>query len=104
MGTVLLTFFTVSVAIIFAWMYNRTGGNVLLPALMHASGNATLPVVEALFPAIDNELLLPVLLIGIWAALARLLVWKVGADGLGPVSKRVEPPTHGFSVQDDEGE
>ncbi len=87
-GAVLMTVFTVAGAVIMTWMYNRTRGNLLLPALMHASGNASLPVVETLFPGLDNEIVFPLLVFGIWAALAVLLVWRVGKDGLGPATSR----------------
>lgn len=83
-GAVILTVFTVSGAVIFTWMYNRTDGNLLLPALMHASANASLPWLETVLPAIDGELLFPLIVFGIWAALAVILVWRVGARNLGP--------------------
>ncbi len=92
-GAVLMTVFTIAGAIVMTWMYNRTNGNLLLPALMHASGNASLPVFESLFPGLDNELVFPLLVFGLWALLAVLLVWKVGKDGLEkPARETVSTP------------
>ena len=87
-GVVLLTLYTVAGAIVFTWMYNRTGGNLFLPALMHATANASLPALETLVPAVDQEVLFPVLVFGVWAALAMLIVRWVGADGLDPATPR----------------
>jgi len=81
-GVVLLTLYTVAGAIVFTWMYNRTGGSLFLAALMHATGNASLPALETLVPAVDQEVLFPVLVFGVWAAVAMLIVRLVGADGL----------------------
>jgi membrane protease YdiL (CAAX protease family) len=86
-GAVLLTLFTVSGAVVFTWMYNRTGGNLFLPALMHATANASLPFLETLVPAIDRELLFPLLVFGVWVAIAGMIVWRVGRDGLDPRSE-----------------
>jgi membrane protease YdiL (CAAX protease family) len=84
-ATLFLTVFTVSGAIIFTWMYNRTDGNLLLPALMHASANASLPFLEALFPAIDGELAFPLLVFALWAVLAVFLVRRMGPSGITAV-------------------
>ncbi len=76
-GVVLLTVFTVSGAFVFTWMYNRTGGNLLLPALMHATANASLPFLETLFPAIDQEMLFPLLVLAVWAAVAGAIAFTM---------------------------
>jgi hypothetical protein len=65
-------------------MYNRTDGNLLLPALMHACANASLPVLETVFPIIDGELAFPLIVFGAWGTLAVLLVLVAGPSGLGP--------------------
>ncbi len=82
-GVLFLMLFTISGSIIFTWMYNQTEANLFLPALMHATANASLPFLEELVPAIDDEILFPMLVFGVWATVAGLLVRKVGKDGLG---------------------
>jgi membrane protease YdiL (CAAX protease family) len=72
---IVLTALTVAMAIIFTWMYQGTGGNLFLPALMHASGNASLPFLERLYPELDNDALLVLLSIALWAALAAAVAW-----------------------------
>lgn len=79
-----LTLFTVSGSILFTWMYNNTEGNLFLPALMHATANASLPFMEQLVPAIDGEILFPMLVFLLWAVAASLVVWRLGPSGLGP--------------------
>lgn len=83
-GVLFLTLFTVSGSILFTWMYNSTEGNLFLPALMHATANASLPFVEQLVPAIDGEIAYPMLVFTLWAAAAGLVLWRVGPHGLGP--------------------
>jgi len=83
-AVLVLMLFTVSGSILFTWMYNRTDGNLFLPALMHATANASLPFLEQLVPAIDGEVLFPMLVFALWATVAGLVVWRVGKDGLGP--------------------
>ncbi len=80
-GVVLLMVFTVSGALVFTWMYNRTGGNLLLPALMHATANASLPFLETLFPAIDQEMLFPLLVLAVWAAVAGAIAFAMPSHG-----------------------
>jgi CAAX protease family protein len=79
-----LMLFTISGSIIFTWMYNRTDGNLLLPAVMHATANASLPFLEHLVPAIDGEVLFPMVVFALWAAVAGLVVRRVGTAGVGP--------------------
>ena len=79
--------FTISGSIIFTWMYNRTEGNLFLPALMHATANSSLPFLERLVPAVDGEILFPMLVFALWATVAGLIVWKVGKGGLGPTAR-----------------
>jgi hypothetical protein len=65
-------------------MYNNTEGNLFLPALMHATANASLPFLEQIVPVIDGELFFPMLVFLLWAAVASLVVWRLGPNGLGP--------------------
>lgn len=83
-GVLFLTLFTVSGAVLFTWMYNNTEGNLFLPALMHATANASLPFVERLVPAIDGELAFPALVFLLWGAVALFVVWRLGREGLEP--------------------
>jgi len=76
--------FTVSGSVVFTWMYNKTEGNLFLPALMHATANASLPFLERIFPRIDGELAFPMLVFVLWAAVAALLVWRLGPTALEP--------------------
>jgi membrane protease YdiL (CAAX protease family) len=79
-GTIFLSVFTVSAAIVFTWMYNRTGGNLLLPALMHASGNASLPFFEAVFPALDNDVPFVLIVFMLWALVAASVAPRLRAQ------------------------
>jgi membrane protease YdiL (CAAX protease family) len=83
-GVLFLTLFTVSGSIVFTWIYNNTEGNVFLPALMHATANASLPFLEQVVPAVDGELGFPMLVFLLWAAVAWLLVTRQGIAGKKP--------------------
>jgi membrane protease YdiL (CAAX protease family) len=82
-GVLFLMLFTVSGSILFTWMYNNTGGNLFLPALMHATANASLPFVLQLVPAVDGEIVFPLVVFSLWAGVA----WFV-ASRLGLVAQR----------------
>jgi membrane protease YdiL (CAAX protease family) len=73
-GTIVITLFTVSGAVVFTWMYNATNGSVFLAALLHASSNASLQFFERVFPALDNDALFVLLSVLIWGLLAVGLV------------------------------
>ncbi len=83
-GVLLLTLYTVSGSILFTWMYNNTEGNLFLPALMHATANASLAFVERIVPAIDGELTYPVLVLLLWGTVALLVVSRLGRGGFEP--------------------
>jgi len=72
-AVIFLLLFTVSSSIVFTWMYNHTGGNLFLPALMHATGNASLPFLEQIVPAVDGELAFPLLVFLLWGVVAVLV-------------------------------
>ncbi len=80
-GVLFLTLFTVSGSMVFTWMYNRTQGNLFLPALMHATANASLPFVERVIPAVDGELAFPLLVFLLWAAVAVAVVPRLEGPG-----------------------
>ena len=86
-GTVVLTVFTTSGAIIATWIFNSTGGNVLLVALMHAAFNAYVSFSEVVIPGLDGEVgwqLWPiVMLVGV----AYWLVRTKGAEDLSPLGR-----------------
>ncbi len=88
LGVLFLTLFTVSGSILFTWMYNNTEGNLFLPALMHATANASLPFVEQIVPLVDGELGFPLLVVLLWAAVAFFVVSRLGTAGLEPEAAR----------------
>jgi uncharacterized protein len=69
--------FTVAMSILFTWLYNGSGGSVLLPALAHAAINATpLPWNTAVFllPEAERGLHLQIPVTAVLVVLAVLLV------------------------------
>ena len=67
---VLLTTFT---RILWTWVYNRTGGSVLIASLLHAASNANLfEVQKHILPPAPPEILLPV--IGLYFVAIVLLI------------------------------
>ena len=78
-----LILFTVSGSILFTWLYNNTDGNIFLPALMHATANASLPLVERIVPAIDGEIVYPLLVFFLWGVLAWFVVSRLGLAPIG---------------------
>ncbi len=85
-GAALVVFapFAIALSVVFTFFYNKTGGSLLVVALLHASINASAPTVEAVFPGLDGEILIQLLVLLGWGALALALVWRVGAGGLDP--------------------
>ncbi len=55
-GAIVLTVFTVAMAIVATWMYNGSGGSVLIVAIMHATFNAFIKWVEVVAPGLDNQM------------------------------------------------
>lgn len=82
-GVLFLTLFTVAGSIVFTWMYNNTEGNLFLPALMHATANASLPFMERIVPAVDGEIAYPLLVFSIWGLVAWLLVPRLRDEAPG---------------------
>ena len=66
-GPFLLTL--IAVRILFGWVYNGTGGSVLLTVLLHASGNAWSEILPLAPPSLDAAWLSEVLVFGIVAAI-----------------------------------
>jgi uncharacterized protein len=93
------TAFTIALSILFTWLYNGSGGSVLLLALAHAAINAmVLPWSTAVFMLPDGarglHLQIPVTVVIV--LLAALLVWRANwraapaaAALLGPVEKAI---------------
>ena len=50
---------TISSAFIYTWVYNHTGGSILLAALLHGAINGGTELVTGLLPGLDDELHLP---------------------------------------------
>jgi hypothetical protein len=44
-----------SYAVMFTWVYLRTGGNLLAAVLLHAGVNTTSYVLRAIYPALDAD-------------------------------------------------
>ena len=53
--TLILTIFTISGSVIVTWIYNRTQGSLLIPALLHAATNAYAAFVPNVFPALRGN-------------------------------------------------
>ena len=69
-GAMVLTVFTVAMAVVATWMYNGSGGSVFVVALMHAAFNAFIKWIEIVAPGLDNQF-------G-WVALTILLAAVIG--------------------------
>jgi uncharacterized protein len=71
--------FTLAVSVLFTWLYNGSGGSVLLPALAHAAINAmVLPWNTAVYllPEAERGLHLQIPVTAVLVVLAVLLVWR----------------------------
>lgn len=80
---VVLTVYTVAAALLFTWMANRTRGSLFLAALLHGAGNATLFSLEAIFPALDNDLVFNLAFLGVWILVGAALLGVGGERALG---------------------
>lgn len=78
-------------AIILAWLYNATGGSLLLPMILHASNNmpSLAEPAGAVPPALDAVPVTPV----VYGLVPLVLVVAYGATDLAP--SRPEPPVPG---------
>lgn len=74
-----------ALAIIFTWVYNHTGGSILLAILAHASVNTPQVALMPLFPAVNTTILNTGALIGFGAA--AVVIFLVTRGNLGFVSK-----------------
>lgn len=79
-----------ALAVILTWVYNRTGGSVLMAILVHASVNTPQVALAPLFPALDTTRLNTAALIGFGLAAVLVLVFTRGRLGY-----RAEMEEHG---------
>lgn len=82
---------TMLLAVFYTWLYNNTGGSVLIAALFHASANTA----AAAIPSWTTELG-RWLNFGLLAVIAGIIVWRWGWRRLSGrlVSTTVSQPTH----------
>jgi membrane protease YdiL (CAAX protease family) len=85
-----MTMGTVPLSIMFAWMFNQTGGSLLPPMLFHASFNSTLYVLTLIW--VDHPAILTggELVVGLWIA-AAVVVVRNGAATLTRHATVVRP-------------
>lgn len=77
--------FTMAISVLFTWLYNSSGGSVLLPALAHAAINATpLPWNTAVYllPEAERGLHLQIPVTAVLVVLAVLLLWRTDSRTL----------------------
>ena len=73
-----------AIAVILTWVYNRTGGSVLMTILAHASVNTPQVVLVPLFPAVDVTRLNLAALIGFGLTAILILIFTRGTLGYNP--------------------
>lgn len=84
----LFTIFVLSVTVLLTWVYNSTGGNLLIPVLFHASANASESLMEALVP-VPNLLVVMQWFTLIYCVFAVLIVLLYNSESLSARSKVV---------------
>lgn len=72
---------TIPLSILFAWMFNQTGGSLLPPMLFHASFNSTVYVLTLIWVSHPPLLTGGELVVGLWVA-ATVVVVRNGAATL----------------------
>jgi uncharacterized protein len=70
-----------AIAVILTWVFNHTGGSILLAILAHAGVNTPQVALVPLFPAVNTTILNTAALIGFGAAAVVILVWTNGKLG-----------------------
>lgn len=78
-GFALQALYTVAVALLFTWTYNRTGGSVLLVALLHAALNTSGRLLSALVPVGDIALFQQTVVwlgVVVVSVVGALLTWR----------------------------
>ena len=92
----------IAVRILFGWVYNGTGGSVLLTVLLHASGNAWSEILPLAPPSLDAAWLAEFLVFGIAAAIAVVMfrgsrdpTSLVGRNPRKQMNSRNLEPRHG---------
>jgi CAAX protease family protein len=85
-------FWIITESILFAWLYNRTGGNVWVAILFHTGINVTYYCIPFVFPEADASKLFHYSFLGWTAVLAVFLVILHGKDlGRSKVSRLDHP-------------
>ena len=71
--------FSIALSVVFTLFYNRTGGSLLVVALLHASVNASLSAMEEILPALDDELLVQLLALLVWGVMGAWVARRMTA-------------------------
>ena len=72
-ATIFFTVFAVALSVIMVWIFNNTKENVMLMILMHGSVNASLSFMEDLWPSLDNNMVVVMMVMMCWAIVAYLV-------------------------------
>jgi uncharacterized protein len=83
---VLFLLLVTSIAILFTWLYNHTGGSILLAVLAHAGVNTPQVALVPLFPAVTVTMLNTGALIGFGSAAVLVLLITKGNLGQKAIS------------------
>lgn len=78
-ATIIFAFFAVALSIIMVWIFNNSRQNVWLMILLHGGVNASLSFTEDLFPSLDNNMVVVVMIMAIWGLAAFFIGNKMTA-------------------------
>jgi len=86
-GVAVFTVAAVSFSMVITWVYNRTGGSVLLAVLLHCSLNFSQGLNTVMFPAAANNEVAPVAALVLAAAILVIATHgRLGYAAVRPVS------------------